>query len=149
MVIEGPLFLYGPNLTKYFQRGMSHKNAQTSLIIPCVNESKELIYLDGKNQVSDTSLNPQGYQIFPIRFDFENSNNIEYESMGKEMIAIEISKVNDVLAISNLLHILSDYSGEQIYCLEEIAYRRGMIGQNQLKKFADENEYLNRLVENK
>ena len=134
MVIEGPVFLYGPNLTKYFQRGMSRKNAQISLIIPCVDKNKDLVYLDGKNQVSDTFLNPQGYQILPIRFDFENSNNIEYEPMGKGMIAIEISKMDDVLAISNLLHILSNYSGEQIYCLEEIAYRRGMIGKKSIKE---------------
>ncbi len=139
MVIEGAIFLYGPNLTKYFQRGMSHENAQTRLIIPHGN--KNTIYLNGKNQVSDVSLTPQGYHILPIFFE-NNSENIEYEPLGKGMTAIEFHDMNDVLAVSNLLQILSKYSGEEIYCLDEIAFKRGLIDLKQLKKNADRNEYL-------
>lgn len=146
MVIEDSVFIYGPNLTKYFQRGMSHVNKQTRLTIPC--EASEACYLNDKNQVSDASDLKQGYRILPIVF-YNAAKSVEYEPLGKGMIAINLWDREDVLAVSVLLQVLMRYSGSQIYCLEEIAYRRGLISAKQLKEIADGDEYLLHLAKEK
>lgn len=142
MVIEGPFFLYGPNLTKYFQRAMSHGRVKTSLVLPRGCSNNSLVFLDGKNQVLDASSNLQGYEILPIHFVNDIDRSIEYEPLGKGMIGIELLDIRDVLAVSNLLHIISFYSGEQIYVLEEIVFRRGLIDCEQLQNLANGNAYL-------
>lgn len=147
MIIDGPIFLYGINLTKYFQRGMSHNCGKTHLVIPDMGEKESLIYLDGKNQVSDLSVHPQAYKNIPIVFENE-CIGVEREPLGNGMIAIEIVDDNDVLAISNLLFILSKYLGKQIYCLEEIAYRRGLISLEQLKKNGNKDTYILKIIKN-
>lgn len=143
MIIEDAIFIYGSNLTKYFQRAMTHPNAKTRLVIPYNGE--KTIYLNSRNNVSDVTWKAQGYKELPILFDNRGENE-EYEMLGKGMVAINLENAENVLDVSNLLNIYKKYSGEQVYCLEEIAYRRGLIGLDLLRKYADDNKYLLKFI---
>lgn len=144
MIVEGSIFIYGPNLTKYFQRGMSHVNAQTRLVIPYTGDNE--VFLNEKNRISDVSAAKQGYRILPIIFENEAGTTV-YEPLGNGMMVINFQNKEDVLATSILLQILTKYSERQLYCLEEIVYRRGLIDSKQLRKIAVDNKYLLNLVE--
>lgn len=140
MIIYGPVFIYGPNLTKYFQRGMMHSNALTKLIVPHKGES--LIYINGKNQVSDMSYMEQGYKPIPISFFNGTNKKVEYEPLGRGMISIELKTIDDVLNVANLIQVIEKYNGDKVYCLEEIVFRRGFINSKQLQDIAQGDIYL-------
>lgn len=127
MVVDDLIFIYGPNLTKYFQRAMSHKNVAATLIAPKSRGEGESIYLNGKNQVSDARTRDQKYYKLPISFIPCNCKGYEYEPMGRGMIVFELKDIDDVVDAAALMKIIGRSIGEEVYCLEEIASRRGMI----------------------
>lgn len=146
MEICGPVFFFGPNLTKYFQRAMSQRNANVTLVIP---DKAGDLYLNGKHQVSDITSNKQAYKKVSVSFKSQNSMHQCYEPMGNGMICFEILTVEDAVDISNLFRIVSRTTGNRVYCLEEISYRRGFIDKEQLKNSANGDEYLLSLVNDK
>lgn len=146
MEIYGPIFVYGPNLTKYFQRAMSQKSTNVTLVLP---DKLGDVYLNGKHQVSDASSNRQAYKRIPVTFKLKNSVYQSYEPMGNGMIGFEIMKFDDIVDISNLFRMVNRTSGNRVYCLEEIAFRRGFINQEQLEILAKGDKYLLTLVNDK
>lgn len=127
MVISGPVFIYGPNLTKYFQRAMSHLAKKTVL---AVRKNEAGMELPHKNQVNDISSGKHRYQTIPISFirSDKSDNGIEYEPMGNGMIELEVKNTNDVLDVGSFLRFIQSTSGFAPYCLKEIAEKRGLIG---------------------
>lgn len=124
MIVDGPVFIYGPNLTKYFQRAMSHSVSRTVLTIPKVDAELEIAK---KNQAFDTSGTWRKYTTIPISFVKDAGKGIEYEPLGNGMIELEIIDIDDVLEVSNFMKFIFRSSGMRPYCLEEIATRRGLI----------------------
>ena len=128
MVIDGPVFIYGPNLTKYFQRAMSHSVSRTVLTIPKVDAELEIAK---KNQAFDTSGTWRKYTTIPISFVKDAGEGEEYEPLGNGMIEVEIQDRDDLIDIANFLRFIHGHSGMEPYCLEEIATRRGLLSQNE------------------
>lgn len=128
MVIDGPVFIYGPNLTKYFQRAMSHSVSTTVLTIPKGDAKLEIAK---KNQALDISGTRRRYTTIPISFIKDPGKGIEYEPLGNGMIELEIRDRADAVDIANFLRFIHEHSGIEPYCLEEIAIRRGLIPQNE------------------
>lgn len=129
MEVDGPVFIYGPNLTKYFQRAMSHSLAKTVLTIPKVNAKLEIAK---KNQAfDDISGTCRKYATIPISFIKDAGIVTEYEPLGNGMIELEINGRDDVVDVSNFIRFIYKRSGTVPYCLEEIATRRGLITQNE------------------
>lgn len=126
MVISGPVFIYGPNLTKYFQRAMSHLAKRTVLALQKKEADMELPH---KNQINDISNGKHRYHAIPISFirSEKSDNSIEYELLGNGMIELEVKNMNDVLDVGFLLRFIQSTSGFAPYCLEEIATRRGLM----------------------
>lgn len=128
MIIEGPVFIYGPNLTKYFQRAMSHSVSKTVLTIPKGDAKLEIAK---KNQAFDTSGTWRKYTTIPVSFIKNVRDGIEYEPLGNGMIELEIRDRADAVDIANFLRFIHEHSGVEPYCLEEIAIRRGLMPQNE------------------
>lgn len=128
MVIDGPVFIYGPNLTKYFQRAMSHSVSTTVLTIPKGDAKLEIAK---KNQALDISGTRRRYTTIPISFIKDPGKGIEYEPLGNGMIELEIRNRADAVDIANFLRFIHEHSGMEPYCLEEIAIRRGLMPQNE------------------
>ena len=128
MVIDGPVFIYGPNLTKYFQRAMSHSVSKTVLTIPKGNAEMEIA---NKNQALDISGAKRKHTAIPISFVKNIGKGEEYEHLGNGMIEVEIQDRDDLIDIANFLRFIHGHSGMEPYCLEEIATRRGLLSQNE------------------
>ena len=127
MVIDGPVFIYGPNLTKYFQRAMSHSVSKTVLTIPKGDAKLEIAK---KNQALDISGTRRRYTTIPISFIKDPGKGIEYEPLGNGMIEFEIRDRADAVDIAYFLRFIHEHSGMEPYSLEEITTRRGLIIQN-------------------
>lgn len=128
MIVDGPVFIYGPNLTKYFQRAMSHSVSRTVLTIPKVDAELEIAK---KNQAFDISGTRRKYTTVPISFVKDAGKGLEYEPLGNGMIELEIRDRADAVDIANFLRFIHEHSGIEPYCLEEIAIRRGLMPQNE------------------
>lgn len=124
MIINGPVFLYGPNLTKYFQRAMSHSAPRTVLILPRKNGD---LTLANKNQASDITSFKQVCQRIPIIFEKEAQGEAEIEVLGNGMIELEIKNKDNLLDVGSFLRFLYRTTGEEVYCLEEICKKRGLL----------------------
>lgn len=124
MIICGPVFLYGPNLTKYFQRAMSHFASKTVLVIPRKNGD---LMLANKNQLSDITSFKQMCQRIPIIFEKEAGDETEFEILGNGMIEFEIRNKDDLLEIGSFLRFLYRTTGQEVYCLKEICQKRGLL----------------------
>ena len=127
MDIDGPVFIYGPNLTKYFQRAMSHSVSKTVLTIPKGDAKLEIAK---KNQALDISGTRRRYTTIPISFIKDPGKGIEYEPLGNGMIEFEIRDRADAVDIAFFLRFIHEHSGMEPYSLEEITTRRGLIIQN-------------------
>lgn len=128
MIIDGPVFIYGPNLTKYFQRAMSHSVSKTVLTIPKGDAKLEIAK---KNQAFDASGAQRKYATIPIKFIKDPGKGIEYEPLGNGMVEFEIRDRADAVDIANFLRFIHEHSGMEPYSLEEIATRRGLVSQNE------------------
>lgn len=148
MIVHSGAFVYGPNLTRYFQRAISNTRGICYLVVPQA-VGKERIYFDSTHKVKETSEMLEKYYKIPICFckernidpyhipDGESSLHT-VEPMGRGMIYKQMETWNDVSEVSNFIKFLENSSGNCLYCLAEIAWRRGLISKERLRILADE-----------
>lgn len=121
MIIEGPIFIYGSNLTKYFQRAMSNTTDQTVLVsFKTTDESAK------SNIVWDTQLSNDdktNYQL-PISFVRKSGDTLYYEPIANGMIHFLLKNDDDILEAANLLKLLKVKMGIDAYNLREICDKR-------------------------
>ena len=154
MVIFGMTFIYGVGQTRFFQKAMLDKSKTTVLSLPKKKiDSPTRIYYDSDKKVVTSEdgekLRTQyDYYQIPIIFcpshvacSMRFEGNIEDESIPYTKICDEVYTVtldrgfveiplntwDDVIAASSFVNIAQKACGMQIYCIEEIAWRRGMI----------------------
>ena len=154
MVIFGMTFIYGVDQTRFFQKAMLDKSKTTVLSLPKKKiDSPTRIYYDSDKKVVTSEdgekLRTQyDYYQIPIIFcpahvvcSMRFEGNIGDESIPYTKICDEVYTVtldrgfveiplntwDDVIAASLFVKIAQKACGMQIYCIEEIAWRRGMI----------------------
>lgn len=154
MVIFGMTFIYGVDQTRFFQKAMLDKSKTTVLSLPKKKiDSPTRIYYDSDKKVVTSEdgekLRTQyDYYQIPIIFcpahvvcSMRFEGNIGDESIPYTKICDEVYTVtldrgfveiplntwDDVIAASSFVKIAQKACGMQIYCIEEIAWRRGMI----------------------
>lgn len=148
MIVHSGAFVYGPNLTRYFQRAITNTRGICYLAIPQV-VGKERIYFDSTRRVKSECEMPAKYYEVPICFCKERNIDLYHmpreesslhtaEPLGRGMLYRQIETWNDVTEVSNFIRFIEDSSGNNLYCLEEIAWRRGLISKEQLRNLADE-----------
>ena len=163
MIVYGRSLIYGVDQTRFFQKAMHNKNRLTVLSLPrgnkaalqrlCFDDNRKII-CDG---VSDEVATQYEYYDIPVVFCpaplitpvfdaiekgsiTENSilkdQHLYTEVLDRGFVEIQIDSWDDVADASGFIRIVQNACGMNLYCLEEIAWRRGMISSEKLKELA-------------
>ena len=165
MVVYGKKFLYGIDLTKIFQRAMSRKNGITLLTTQNKygNDSKKLMFDINRRILLDDSTNhkylQESYHTIPILFctsgllerltfnrgcpflfsdKLEKGTNFYAELFGRGIVQFDLQSWDDVAEASLFVKAVQKRQNEYIACMEEIAWRRGLITRKELKMLGEE-----------
>jgi transcriptional regulator with XRE-family HTH domain len=166
ILIDGSFFLYGTNLTRYFQRALSRNNGITVFAAPTFLRNRNNVFFRGDRRLSLCNEGPEMYQLLPVlfipapfsRMYLDNSvdclieKGVCYaEPVGRGMLYFPLKKWQELDHVSQIATLVHQTTGEFLFCLEEIAWRRGLIDGDALRKLADPDtevgKYLLRLTE--
>ncbi len=141
MVIFNNPFVYGPNLTKYFQRAMSRVNGISVLTVAkTIGGSEIKVFYDNYRVVQNVEDNELAQFCAPILFIpkkyfdrlgiVENISNLQplyAEPMGNGMVEYSITDKDSLWDTSSFLRYLKKRMGKDIYDLNEVAKNRRFI----------------------
>lgn len=179
MMVYGKCLLYGVDQTRFFQKAMADKNNITVLVLPKKDEHVfNRIEIDASKRIisanpTETLKMQYEYSALPIIFfpanlfpEIANSDNISeslssfatnhemyVELLDRGFVEFELDSWDSIQDASTFLKIIQNRCGMNIYCLEEVAWRRGMITLNQLGKLCSKHNgteygaYLSELYE--
>lgn len=142
MVVYNNPFVYGPNLTKYFQRAMSRVNGISVLTVAkTIGRSEIKVSYDNYRAVQKAEDHGLAQFCAPIVFfpkryfdqlgKVENISNLQplyAEPMGNGMVEYSITDEDSLWDTSSFLRYLKKHMGKEIYDLMEIARNRNFIG---------------------
>ena len=141
MVVYNNPFIYGPNLTKYFQRAMSRPNGISVLTVAkTIGGSEIMVSYDNYKAVSSAEKGsieqfcapivffPKKYfdQVWKVR-DTQRLDPLYAEPMGNGMIEYSITDEDSLWDTSSFLRYLKKRMGKDIYDLNEVAKKRKFI----------------------
>lgn len=162
MVVFGRTLIYGVDQTRFFQRAMAHSERVTILSLPKgIRLDKQSLLFDGNRKIVRKGCDEQvttqySYYTIPIAFiptqqirsidnvwslsldSIVNNADTYTEVLDRGFIELPIDTWEDVAEASMLIHTIQKCCGMEVYCLEEIAWRRGMITTEQLKQYGKE-----------
>lgn len=179
MIVYGRCLLYGVDQTRFFQKAMADRDKLTVLALPkkddhnpfrvTIDASKKIV-----NSNPDEPLKMQyDYCTLPIMFvpetllptvvgkesiasfvsEYAEKEDVFVELLDRGFVEFEIDTWKSVLEASTFIKIVQDRCGMNVYCLEEVAWRRGFITLAKLKGLTKNHEgteygdYLNGLYE--
>ena len=159
LVVAGRSIIYGVDQTRFFQRAMLYTNHFTVLSIPkgmrkeipelTFNTDKKVVDVGNENQV----VTQYNYYTIPIFFCthqqlksmggvnnlsldfFETIDCVYTEVLDRGFVELPINTWEEVQEASAFVRIVQKACGMEIYCLEEIAWRRGLISTEQFRQF--------------
>lgn len=160
MLVYGRCLLYGVDQTRFFQKAMMNRNRFTMMVLPKkVGQQKENLVIDQNKKVinsnADEPLKTQyDFSDIPILFfpanvllkmaqaadistfvsDYAAQKELYVYMLDRGFVEIEVDDWNNVQEASMFIKIVQDKCGMNVYCLEEVAWRRGFISLEQLKK---------------
>lgn len=141
MVVYNNPFVYGPNLTKYFQRAMSRLNGISILTIAKANDKSQIsVSYDNFKAIQNVTKNNMSQSCVPILFfpkkyfeqmryvkNIEKLKPLYAEPMGNGMIEYSIKNEESVWDTSVFLRYLNKRMDKDIYNLDEIAKNRNFL----------------------
>lgn len=163
MIVHGRSFIYGVDQTRFFQRAMIYRDRLTVLSLPRGNKAsrRRLVFDTDKKIVcaDETEELSTQYDYYDIPVVFcprkmftavckaitEGSvaghsglqdGCLYTEVLDRGFVEISIDTWEDVQDASGFVKIVERACGMKLYCLEEIAWRRGMITTERLKALA-------------
>lgn len=158
MIVAGMSFIYGVDQTRFFQKAMIDREKITVLSLPKKKTgSPARIYYDSDKKIvaseDGEKLNTQyDYYQIPILFcpseivsklKLDETQGISFAHIQEEIytvildrgfVEIPINTWNDVMDASLFVKTVQKACGMQIYCIEEIAWRRGLISHEEFYK---------------
>ena len=69
--------------------------------------------------------------------DYAIQNDIHVSLLDRGFVDIELNTPHDVCDASDFIRIVQDRCGMNVYCIEEVAWRRGFIDLEQMKKISE------------
>ena len=159
MMVYGRCFLYGVDQTRFFQKAMIDRDHFTMMVLPKkIEQETSHIIIDKDKKVinsnSDEPLRTQyDFSDIPIIFfpasnlheiareasiskflsDYANNNDLYVQMLDRGFVEIEIDNWDNVHEASTFIKIVQDKCGMNVYCIEEVAWRRGFISIEKLK----------------
>ena len=163
MMVYGRCLLYGVDQTRFFQKAMMNRDRFTMLVLPKkINQPSMHVKIDQNKKVinsnTDEPLRTQyDFSDIPIVFlpssllpaisaapsvsafisDYASGHEIYVQMLDRGFVEIEIDDWNNVQEASAFLRIVQDKCGMNVYCLEEVAWRRGFITLEQLRSHGE------------
>lgn len=155
-VMFGCNIFYGIDQTRLFQRAMAHTDRITTLSLPRVicngnnglniDSNRKIIGEDGEDKV-ETQYNNCDIPVFfcsaeklksiggiDCLNDVRDIESVYTEIAPRGFVVFPINTWEDVVNASSFVKVVQNTSGMEIYSLEEIAWRRGMITRERLKE---------------
>ena len=161
MVFFGKEFIYGVDQTRFFKRAMVGGNQFTIMALPKKGTNYERAFFNDTKRIIDANCNDivktqYEYCYLPIFFckselvasasttkdirrivDFHlRQRDAFVEVLDRGFIDIPIDDWGSLHEASSIVEIIQRQCGMHIYCVEEIAWRRGMITIDQLSGLA-------------
>ena len=164
MVVYGRSFIFGVDQTRFFQRAMINKDRMTILSLPkktdkaessvlSFDEARKLVHSDSEERIHTQ----YDYYEIPVLFcpkeklpqiykasdqgkflislsDFEREQ-LYTEVLDRGFVEMPIDNLDQALDVADFVRLVQYACGMEIYCIEEIAWRRGMINLEQLREF--------------
>ena len=140
MVVYNNPFIYGPNLTKYFQRAMSRLNGVSVLTLPQTVGGTEVVASKGNYRVNHAASKGIKLMGLPVLFFPETYfNQLEKvgdvlqidplfaEPMGNGMIEYSIVDEDSLWDTYFFLRFLRHRMGKDVYDLSEVALNRNFL----------------------
>ncbi|MBP5551672.1 MAG: helix-turn-helix domain-containing protein [Bacilli bacterium] len=155
MIVIGNIFVYGVDLTKFLKKGMAYDDRPIVLSLPKRIDSGKVVHFNDNMRIIDVEndevLNTQyDYYELPIFFVPQrylksvlqsvgfisgNSNVTFFTScLDRGFVELYANNYEELEELKSFVNIVQKACGMQIYCIEEIAWRRGFIDMNTLKK---------------
>lgn len=167
MMVYGRCLLYGVDLTRFLRKAMVDRDHFTMLVLPKkMNGSRTHITFDQNKKINkanaDDVLKTQyDFSDIPIVFfpcnvlmeltqtdsvstfisKYAGDNDFYVSMLDRGFVEIEVDDWKSLQEASTFLKIVQDRCGMNIYCIEEVAWRRGFISLSQLKNLG--HKYLN------
>lgn len=165
MVVSDLTFIYGVDQTRFFQKAMYDRKKTTVLSLPKkkVGESTQIYYDSDKKIVTSEDgekLRTQyDYYQIPIMFcpaevicntSFRKqiteetsayikiSNDVYTVILDRGFVEIPLNNWEDIADAAMFVKTVQKACGMQIYCIEEIAWRRGLISHEDFYKLGKE-----------
>ena len=163
MIVYGRTFIYGVDQTRFFQKAMVARDRLTVLSLPKgVKASRQKLCFDDDKKIiceADTEeLNTQyDYYDIPVLFCPKNllepvcevivngsiaknsalkDRYLYTEVLDRGFVEMTMDTWEEVLRVSSFVKIVEQACGMNLYSLEEIAWRRGLISTEQLAALA-------------
>ena len=163
MLVYGRCILYGVDQTRFFQKAMLDREHLTVLALPKKLQEATIAVDIDKRVLQDKDDNPMkirtqyDFSEIPIAFFPESllkeiveensiysyleqqkgDGKLYAETLDRGFVEIMIEDWNNVQEASTFLKIVQSKCGMNVYCLEEVAWRRGMISLEQLKSLGE------------
>ena len=160
MLVYGRCLLYGVDQTRFFQKAMMNRDRFTMMVLPKKNgQQRPNVIIDQNKKVinsnADEPLKTQyDFSDIPILFipadvlpqmaqaadvssfvsDYAAQEELYVYMLDRGFVEIEVDDWNNVQEASMFIKIVQDKCGMNVYCMEEVAWRRGFISLEQLKK---------------
>lgn len=165
MIVSGRIIIYGVDQTRFFQRAMLHRDRVTVLSLPkkklehrsriYFNEERKIVSSEDENHL----VTQYAYHQIPVLFcpntviaGIQEGELSFYDAImrriaGEKLYTVALDRGfvempvdtwDEVMEAAMFVKSIQNACGMQIYCIEEIAWRRGLIGSEELKEFAKE-----------
>ena len=176
MMVYGRCLLYGVDQTRFFQKAMINRDRFTMLVLPkkISHQSSHIIIDQNKKVINsnvDEPLRTQyDFSDIPIVFfpadllpsitaassipsfisSYAADNELYVQMLDRGFVEIEVEDWNNVQDASTFFRIVQNKCGMNVYCIEEVAWRRGFISLELLRKHGERlagTEYGNYILE--
>lgn len=163
MMVYGRCLLYGVDQTRFFQKAMMNRDRFTMMVLPkkMRNQASHVVVDQNMRVINTNSDEPLKTQYdfsdIPILFfpasilpemikkhdvssfvsDYANKNDLYVYMLDRGFVEIEVDDWNNVQEASTFIKIVQDKCGMNVYCIEEVAWRRGFISLKQLKALGE------------
>ena len=170
MMVYGRCLIYGVDQTRFFQKAMVNRNRFTMMVLPkkITNQTGRILFDHNKKVIfteSDEQLRTQyDFTDIPILFfpssDLEQmtkekdvasyishrpeQDDIYVEMLDRGFVDMQIDSEENVREAAAFIKIVQEKCGMNVYCIEEVAWRRGMITLDQFRAHGErqkETEY--------
>lgn len=163
MVLFGRSFLYGVDMTRFLQKAMTNKDRLAVLALPKgTRNAKSIIRFDANKKIVPKDHNDQlktqynycdiplffcpktlfcrAYQATGDAYDVSwifQDQDVYIEVLDRGFVEIELNNWDDVAETASFVKIVQDRCGMILYCIEEVAWRRGFLTQEAMRARAD------------